>query len=261
VTDFLAPYRALFPGLKDLVQILIVAAGLYYVLRVLARTRAFQMLTGALLLAAFYFVARFLDLDLIRFLLENLFQYGAIAALIVFQPELRAGLARLGQSRMLRLFNRMEESEVVEGVVEAVDRLARARLGGIIAFAREVGLDEYAETGTRIRASVSADILVSIFSPYGPLHDGAVLIERDTIIAAGVILPLTQFPVADRSLGTRHRAALGLSEETDALVIVVSEETAQVSIAHRGRLERGVSSERLREVLAGAAVSHSLAAR
>ena len=115
-----------------------------------------------------------------------------------------------------------------------------------------MGLDEYAETGTRIQAAVSADILVSIFAPYGPLHDGAVLIRRDTIIAAGVILPLTQFPVADRSLGTRHRAAIGISEETDALAIVVSEESSQISLAQRGRMERDVEGERLAQAIAAA---------
>ncbi|MFO7259597.1 MAG: diadenylate cyclase CdaA [bacterium] len=249
--DLFQRYSFLLPGLKDLAQILIVAAGFYYVLRLLARTRAMQMLFGLVVLVLIYFAARLFDLGLIEYIMEMLFQYGAIAALIVFQPELRSALARLGQSRMLRLFNKMEETAVVEELIEAVERLSRAKIGAIIAVEREVGLDEYAQTGTRIQAAVSADILVSIFAPYGPLHDGAVLIRRDTIIAAGVILPLTQFPVADRSLGTRHRAALGLSEETDALVIVVSEETAQVSLAYRGRLERNVTSERLYEALTG----------
>ena len=249
--DLFQRFAFLLPGLKDLAQIIIVAAGIYYVLRLLARTRAMQMLFGLVLLVLVYFAARLFDLGLIEYLMEVLFQYGAIAALIVFQPELRSALARLGQSRMLRLFNKMEDSAVVEELIQAVERLSRAKIGAIIAVEREVGLDEYAETGTRIQAAVSADILVSIFAPYGPLHDGAVLIRRDTIIAAGVILPLTQFPVADRSLGTRHRAALGLSEETDALVIVVSEETAQVSLAYRGRLERNVTPERLYEALTG----------
>lgn len=232
------------------------AAGFYYVLKLLARTRAMQMLIGLVLLAAFYFFARLLDLDLIRYIMEKVFQYGAIAALIVFQPELRSALARLGQSRMIRLFNRMEETAVVEEVVEAVERLSRGKIGAIIALEREVGLEEYTETGTALQAKVSAPILVSIFAPYGPLHDGAVLIAGDTIIAAGVVLPLTQFPVHDKSLGTRHRAAIGLSEETDALVIVVSEETAQVSIAQRGHLERDVSPERLRTSLVGATLAH-----
>lgn len=239
------------PGPLDIIQILIVAAAIYYVLKLLARTRAIQMLVGLLVLAVIYFVARLLSLELIVRILEQLFQYGVIAAIIVFHPELRAALARLGQTRMIRFFNRLEEREVVEELVEAVERLTRAKIGAIVAIQRDVGLDEYAETGTRIHARVGADLVVSLFAPYGPLHDGAVLVEGDTLIAAGVILPLTQFPVSDKSLGTRHRAALGLSEETDALVIVVSEETSQVSLAHRGRLVRNVDLDRVRSAIVG----------
>ena len=249
--DFLGRFGFLFPGLLDLVQIIIVAIALYYVLRLLARTRAIQMLAGFLVLALVYFAARFLNLVLIRLILETLFQYGAIAAIIVFHPELRNALARLGQSRVLRLFNRLESSEVVEELVETVTRLARSRVGAIIAVERAMGLEEYAEGHVRLTAKVNADLLLSVFAPYGPLHDGAVLIKGDSVIAAGVVLPLTQYPVADKTLGTRHRAALGLSEETDALVLVVSEETSQISIAHRGRLERNVTAERVREALGG----------
>ncbi|CAN5778800.1 diadenylate cyclase CdaA [soil metagenome] len=246
--------RTLFtfgPGLLDLLQIFIVAAAIYYVLKLLARTRAIQMLIGLLVLTLTYFLARIFTLDLISYILARLFEYGVIAALIVFHPELRAALARLGQSRMIRFFNRMEEREVVEELVDAVERLSRAKIGAIIAVQRDVGLDEYAETGTRIHARVAAELVVSLFAPYGPLHDGAILIDGDTIVAAGVILPLTQFPVADKSLGTRHRAALGLSEETDALVVVVSEETSQISLAHRGRLSRNVDLDRVRASFAG----------
>lgn len=251
MTGLFDRFGFLLPGVKDLLQILLVAAGLYYVLRMLAQTRGMQMLAGFLVLVVTFFVARLLELQLLVYLMETLFNYGAIAALIVFQPELRSGLARLGQTRMLTFFNRLEESAVFEELIEAVDRLSRAKIGAIIAVERSIGLDEYAETGTRIQARIGSDLLVSLFAPYGPLHDGAVLIEGDTIIAAGVILPLTQFPVSDRTLGTRHRAALGLSEETDALVIVVSEETSQISIAHRGVLQRDVGTEQLRLALAG----------
>lgn len=261
MTDWLGPFAFLLPGAKDVLQIVLVAIGFYYVLRLLARTRAIQMLFGVVLLALLYFVARLLDLDLVRYIMEKLFQYGAFAALIVFQPELRSALSRLGQNRMLRFFGKMEESEVVEELLEASERLSRGKVGAIIAVERNVGLEEYADTGTAIQARVSAGLLSSIFAPYGPLHDGAVLIRRDTIIAAGVILPLTQFPVADKSLGTRHRAALGLSEETDAVVLVVSEETAQISVADRGRLERDVDMERLRQILAGATTEGGSAAR
>ena len=239
---------------KDVIQLALVGAGLYYVLRLLVRTGAIQMLIGILLIVALYFVADLFDFLLIRYVLENFFQYGVIAALIIFQPELRSGLARIGRARTFRFLSNLQQRELVDEIVEAVERLSRSRIGAIIALERDAKLEEYAETGTRIQARVESDLLLSIFAPYGPLHDGAVLISGDTIIAASVILPLTQVPVTDKSLGTRHRAALGLSEETDALVIVVSEETAIVSVAQRGRIERGIEEDRLRVLIAGAAL-------
>ncbi|MEM7416542.1 MAG: diadenylate cyclase CdaA [Gemmatimonadota bacterium] len=241
------------PGWTDLVEIVIVAFLLYRILLILQRTRAMQIMLGVVLLAALYGIARLLDLILIGTILETGFQYGAIAVLVVFQPELRSTLARLGRSRMIRAFQRLEGSRVTDEVVDAVERLSRARHGAIIAIEQDVGLGEYAETGSRVDASVTAQMLTTIFTPYSPLHDGAVLIQGDMIRTAGAILPLTQSTVKDRSLGTRHRAALGLCEETDAVVLVVSEETSQISIALGGRLERDVSLERLREVLDGTA--------
>jgi diadenylate cyclase len=241
----------LAPSWQDLIEILIVAAVFYRILVLLAGTRAIQMLLGLLLLVGIYFLARILNLDLVRSLLETLFEFGAIAALVVFQPELRSALAHLGENRVWRrFFSRLEESAVAEEIADAAEELARAKVGAIIAIEREVGLGEYVETGTRLQARVSASLLNTIFTPYSPLHDGAVVIRGDTIIAAGAILPLTQFPVSDKSMGTRHRAALGLSEETDALVIVVSEETSQISLAVRGRLDRGIDRERLVAALA-----------
>ncbi|MEX2281872.1 MAG: diadenylate cyclase CdaA [Gemmatimonadota bacterium] len=237
---------------KDIVQVLLVAAGIYYVLRLLVRTGAIRMLIGVLLLVVLYFLARLFELRLILYVLQNMFQYGAIAALIIFQPELRSGLARIGRARSFRFLTTLQQREVVDELIDSVERLSRANVGAIIALERDVKLAEYAETGTHIQARVESDLALSIFAPYGPLHDGAVLISGDTIIAAGVILPLTQFPVTDRALGTRHRAALGLSEETDALVIVVSEESSTVSVAQRGQIERGISTERLQALLAGA---------
>ncbi len=239
------------PGWTDLGEIVLVAFLLYRILLVLQRTRAMQIMLGVVVLGALYGIARLLDLILIRTLLEAGFQYGAIAALIVFQPELRAALARLGQNRMIRAFQRMEGSKVADEVVEAVERLSRSRHGAIIALEREVGLGEYAETGSAIDARVSTEMLTTIFTPYSPLHDGAVLISGDQITTAGAILPLTQSTLKDRSLGTRHRAALGLSEETDAIVLVVSEETSQISVAISGRLERDVHGDQLRTILAG----------
>ncbi|MEX0912284.1 MAG: diadenylate cyclase CdaA [Gemmatimonadota bacterium] len=236
----------LAPDWKDLLEILVVSAVFYRILVLLAGTRAIQMLLGLLLLVGIYFLSRVLNLDLLRSLLENLFEFGAIAALVVFQPELRSALAHLGQNRIWRrFFSRLEETAVAEEIANAAAELARAKVGAIIAIEREVGLNEYAETGTPLHARVSGALLNTIFTPYSPLHDGAVIVRGDTIVAAGAILPLTQFPVSDKSMGTRHRAALGLSEETDAVVVVVSEETSQISLAIRGRFERGLDADRL----------------
>jgi diadenylate cyclase len=261
VSSLFEQFGFLAPDLKDLLEILVVSAVFYRILLVLAGTRAIQMLIGLVLLVAVYFIARVLNLDLLRYLLENLFEFGAIAALVVFQPELRSALAHLGQNRILRLFNRLEENEVAEEVVQAAEELARAKVGAILAIEREMGLSEFAETGTPLQARVSASLLSTIFTPYSPLHDGAVIIRGDMIVAAGAILPLTQFPVADKSLGTRHRAALGLSEESDALVIVVSEETSQISVAVRGQLERAVDRDRLLAMLSRTSQSPATVSR
>lgn len=244
--------QLLRPGWADLIEIAIVAILVYRLLLLLQRTRAMQMILGVGLLGGVYVLARMLDFSLIRSILETLFQYGAIAALVVFQPELRAALARLGQNRFFRLFAKMESRKVVDELVEATEQLSRNRHGAIIAIENEVGLDEYARTGSELEAKVSSEMLTTIFTPYSPLHDGAVIIVGDMIRAAGAILPLTQTPMADKSLGTRHRAAVGLSEESDALVIVVSEETARISVAQRGHLEIGVDATRLRAILEGA---------
>ena len=243
--------RIFRPGWGDLIEIAIVSVLCYRLLLLIHRTRAMQMLLGILFLAVVYLIADRLGLILIRTLLAYLFQYGAIAALVVFQPELRSALARLGQSRILRLFSPMEEHAVLDEIVEAVEQLRRSKIGAIIAIENDVGLDEYAATGSKVDARVSSEMLTTIFTPYSPLHDGAVIIQGDHIRAAGAILPLTQYTIPDKTLGTRHRAAIGLSEETDAVVIVVSEETGRVSVARRGRLERDLEPDRLRELLAG----------
>jgi diadenylate cyclase len=249
VTEIFERFGFLAPGIRDIVEILLVAYVFYRVLLVLAGTRAIQMLLGLALLVTVYVAARVMNLNLIQTLLAGIFQFGVIAALVVFQPELRAALAHLGQNRLLRLFSRLEQTQVAEEVAVAVEDLSRGKVGAIIAIEREVGLGEYLETGTPLQARVSAALLQNIFTPYSLLHDGAAVIRGDEIVAAGVILPLTQTPVPDRSLGTRHRAALGLSEETDALVIVVSEETGIISLAHGGQLYRNLEPEDLQNML------------
>jgi diadenylate cyclase len=239
------------PAWRDLLEILIVAYVVYAILRFLVGTRALQIVFGLLALVVTCLLAFLLKLSMITYLLGVVFTYGAFAALVVFQPELRQALARLGQTPVFRLFSAGPGPAVAEEIAKAVERLSRSATGAVIAIEREVRLDEYLESGTPMRATVSAAPLATIFSPYSPMHDGAVLVRGEEIVGAGCILPLTQIPVTDRSLGTRHRAALGLSEETDALVLVVSEETAIVSVARAGVLQRGLSPDQVSLLLGG----------
>lgn len=239
------------PGWLDLVEVLIVAFLLYRLLVLLRRPRTMQMFFGVVLLGGVYVSARLLGFVLIRGILEAVFQYGAIAALVVFQPELRGALARLGQNRMFQLFNRLEGSKVIDEITEAVEQLSRNKVGAILVLKQDSPLDDYIESGQPLDARVSAVLITTVFSPNSPLHDGALVIADDQILAAGVILPLTETPLFDRTLGTRHRAALGLVEETDAVAIVVSEETSRISVAHQGHLDVGITPARLKEVLTG----------
>ena len=238
-------------GWRDVIEIAIVAYGIYRLLLLIHGTRAVQMLSGIVLLVLTYALAWVFKFTMITYLLGLIFTYGAFAALVIFQPELRAALAHLGQSRVTRFFKRMEAGEVAEEIANAVERLSRSGIGCIIALEREIALGDYVQSGTEMQAKVSADLLATIFTPYSPLHDGAVIIRGDTIVGAGCILPLTQAQMTDRTLGTRHRAAVGLSEETDALVIVVSEESAQISVAQGGRLTRGLSAPQVRDIVSG----------
>lgn len=247
----LAQLRLLHPGWRDVAEILVVAYALYRVLRLFHGTRTLQIVSGMGMLLAIYTAAWILKLEMITYVLGFVFQYGAIALLVVFAPELRAALAHLGQARFGGLFRQMEQREVAEEICEAIERLSRSGIGAIVAIEREVPLDGYSESGSPVEAKVSADLLTTIFTPYSPLHDGAVLIRGDTMIGAGCILPLSQASILDRSLGTRHRAALGLAEETDALVVIVSEESSSISLAAQGSLWRNLTPPQLKQKLIG----------
>ncbi len=236
---------------KDLVEILVVAWLVYRILLMYTGTRAFQVLLGFVFVVSVYVLTQAAGLRLIPYILSQVFTYGAFALIVIFQQEIRTALARLGRSRLFQLFARREQREVVEEIVRATDRLAKAKIGGIIAIERQVDLANHVDHGTPINAQVTAELLTTIFTPYSPLHDGAVIVRRDQVAYAGsVILRLSESPTLDRTLGTRHRAALGLSEETDALVVVISEETGQISLAHRGLLHRGLRPDELEARLA-----------
>ena len=247
----LASLRFLSVGWRDVLEIAVATVVIYRLLLLFRGTRALQMLVGIVVLVVVYAAAWVFKLTMITYLLGLVFTYGVFAMLVLFQPELRAALAHLGESRAMRLLRGRETTQIASQVVEAVERLSRTHTGALIAVERGARLGDYARTGTPVVARVSADLLEAIFTRGSPLHDGAVIIRGDMIIGAGCILPLTQSHVNDRALGTRHRAALGLSEETDALAIVVSEETAQLSVAEHGRLRRDVPLDELRGLLAG----------
>jgi len=247
MSHFLAGLRV-----RDLVDIAIVAFVLYRVLLVFRGTVAIQMLAGLGLLMAARFVSRQADLRSLSFVLENFWAFWVLALIVLFQPELRRTLAQAGRSRLLQRVvgqGSAERRQLLEEVARAVDALAVKRTGALIAVERQVGLRAYAELGVAMEAVVSAELLGSLFQPGSPLHDGATLIQGNRITAAGCFLPLSRNLGLSRTLGTRHRAAVGLSEETDAAVIVVSEETGVISLAVDGVIERGLDTERLQERL------------
>jgi diadenylate cyclase len=238
-------------GPRDVLEIAIASYAIYRVLLLLHRRRAMQILIGVIILTVAYAMGVLLKLNMITYLLSQVFQYAAFALLIVFAPELRAALAQIGRSPLSRFLRRVDPSVVAEEVADVAERLSRNGIGAIIAIEGEVSLQEFIATGSPMQAKVSADLLMTIFTPYSPLHDGAVIIRGDTIVAAGCILPLSEGSMLDRDLGTRHRAALGLTEETDATVIVVSEETSSLSAAVGAKLWRNLTVSQLREVLSG----------
>ncbi len=180
-----------------------------------------------------------------------------LGLLILFQSEIRSVAYKLRYPRTIRFLRRVPRTEIADEIVDAVDRLSRSGNGAIIAIEQEVTLDPYVETGTALEANVSSDLIITIFTPYTPLHDGAVIIRDGVVLGAGCILPLSQATFTDRMLGTRHRAAVGLSEVTDSLVVIVSEENASISVAHKGALFRSLSTSELRDILNGQMPKHA----
>jgi len=237
------------PGIPDILDVLVASYIIYRILLLFRGTRAAQMLFGLLLLVLTGIVAQWFHLNALRTMVSGLEAVWIVGFIVVFQPELRRALAELGRTRLFRFLVEEAGYEYLKEIEDAVRKLSTSKLGGLIAIEREVSLKGFMEAGTKVEARVSSELLATIFSPYTPLHDGAVIIRNSAIVAAGCILPLTQNPLLDKNLGTRHRAAVGLSEETDALVIVVSEETRSISLAVDGHLERNLSPGELRERL------------
>ncbi len=232
---------------KSLLEISFIWVLIYFMIRFLQGTRAVQVLTGLVILVIVFNVAKILELSTINWVLTKLFAVGVLAFLILFQPELRRGLARIGQNTIFNPF--LKKGGTVDEVVEACQRMSKIRRGALIAIEREAGLKNYIESGIPLDAKISAELLVTIFAANTPTHDGAVVIEGDRIASAGSLFPLSQNQTLSRSLGTRHRAAIGLTEETDAVVVVVSEETGAISVSVYGKLTRDLDEEGLKRVL------------
>ncbi|MFA6079158.1 MAG: diadenylate cyclase CdaA [Candidatus Omnitrophota bacterium] len=230
---------------KIIVEIAFLWYFIYMALFFIQGTRTEQLLKGVVIVVIIFVLAQQLKLDTINWALTRLFPISVIALLIIFQPELRRGLARLGQFGVYK-----EDLEAIEEISKAVLELSRQKMGAIIAIEREVGLKAYIETGIAVDSKVTEELIYSIFIPRAPLHDGAVIIQRDRIIAAGCLLPLTQEAKGlTKTMGTRHRAAVGLTEETDAICVVVSEETGGISVAMSGKITSNLDKESLAVIL------------
>src|SRR5919107_1630612 len=234
-------------GWWDILDILIVSFLIYEFLKLIRGTRAVQMAAGSLLIVGLFYVSRLLPLQTLNWMIRNMLAFVAFAAIVIFQSDIRRALAHFGQAPFFRYFNRQEAAhETIEEVVVAATMLSQQKVGAIFAIEREIGLRNYIESGIPLDATLTYDLLVTIFHPGSALHDGAVILQENRVAAAACFLPLTVNPRVSRELGTRHRAAIGLTEEGDAVAVIVSEETGNISLAIDGHIERGLGADDLR---------------
>ncbi len=241
-------YAANFDPFRDILDIAIVGLAVYWLLMMLRGPRAIQILVGLVVLVAAALISELFQLVTLRLILDYFIQWAPIIIIVLFQHDIRRALARVGRGFFPAVAGE-QESQIVEVVVRAAQVLSQKRVGALIVLERETGLDDQIEAGTAVDADVSKELLVSLFLPYSPLHDGAVVIQKARIAYAGSILPLTLKTELPEGVGTRHRAAVGITEETDAVVVVVSEETASISFVMSGEIVQDLTAPRLREAL------------
>ena len=242
------------PGIADIVDILIVAVILYELLMLTRQTRGSAVLKGLVLLLVVTWISDLLGLTALNWLLMSIIQNGALVLVILFQPELRKVLEQIGRSAKLdhsKANTNDDSTRIIDEIIHCLTNLSRRRVGALIVFEQKTGLKDVIETGTTIDATISAPLLENIFEPNTPLHDGAVVIRDKRVMAGACILTLTEGRGISRELGTRHRAAIGVSETTDAIVLIVSEETGIISMARGGKLTRHLDAKSLREILEG----------
>lgn len=238
--------------LRDLIDIAIVAFIFYRLLLLLRGTRGVQMTFGIVVLLMFYFVTRLYRLATVEWLFGNVLAYVVFGIIVLYQNEIRRGLAGIGRTPFFSRYRRNPAREGFEEIILAATTLAAKKIGALVVIERDIGLRNYAESGITLDSVLTYDLLVTIFSPNTPLHDGAVIVQRNRIVAAACFLPLTLDPYLSKELGTRHRAAIGITEETDAVAVVVSEETGIISAAIGGEIIRNLDATGLRNVLRAA---------
>lgn len=234
----------------DVVDIMIVSLIVYELLKLIRGTHAVQMGLGIAVLVGMFYVSRGFQLETLNWLIRNVVGYMVFAAIVLMQADIRRALVHLGRAPFFRLFRRLDrpvaDDDVVEELVVAATLLASKRTGALIVVERSIGLRNYIESGIPLDARLTYDLLVSIFQPTSPLHDGAVIVQNDRVAAAACFLPLTINPRLSRELGSRHRAAIGITEENDAIAIVVSEETGVISLVMNGTIDRTLETDQLR---------------
>jgi diadenylate cyclase len=234
------------------VDILVVWYVIYKLIMMIRGTKAVQLLKGIILIILVHIVSNFLGLNTLQWLMDRAITWGFLAIIIIFQPELRRALEQIGRGKLFSRSSSNEDEEqvkMVEAIIKATEYMAKRRIGALISIERETGMGDYIETGIILNARVSSELLINIFIPNTPLHDGAVIIQKNHVAAAACYLPLSESPFISKELGTRHRAALGISEVTDSITVVVSEETGAVSITKNGELHRDLTPEQFRELL------------
>jgi diadenylate cyclase len=238
--------------LTETIDILLVTYVIYKLIMLLRGTRAVQLLKGMTVIIVGWLLSSFFGLETLSWLMSQAMTYGVLAVLIIFQPELRRALEQLGRGKFFSRSSHPDDeimTKVIGETVKAVQYMAKRRIGALIVFERETGLSDYIETGIPIDGVATSELFINIFIPNTPLHDGAVIVRKDHIMGAGCYLPLSENPFISKELGTRHRAALGLSELTDSVAIIVSEETGHVSISKNGEIHRELSDAELLEIL------------
>jgi diadenylate cyclase len=233
----------------DLLDILLVALIIYELLQFIRGTHAVQMAVGALVLVILYWTSRWADLETVNWLLRTFLPYLVFGIIVIFQAEIRKVLAHLGKTPLLGIFSSRRKSEVVDEVVLAATTLSSTKTGAIIVLEREMGLRSFIETGIALDATLTYDLLVNVFNPGTPLHDGAVIIQGNRVAAAACFLPLTVNPQLSPALGSRHRASIGVTEDTDAVAVVVSEETGVISLVTGGEIRRDLEGRTLKKAL------------